>query len=32
VLGPDGRIRYSYLGAIDWNAGEARAAIERLMP
>ena len=32
VVGPDGAIRYSYLGAIDWNAAEVRTAIEALMP
>jgi peroxiredoxin len=32
VLGPDGTIRYSHLGALDWNAAEVRTAIERLLP
>lgn len=32
VLGPDGTIRYSHLGAIDWNAPEVAKTIERLMP
>ena len=32
VIGPDGSVAYSYLGAIDWNAPEVRKAIERLMP
>ena len=32
VLGPDGAIRYSYLGAIDWTQPEVKATIERLMP
>jgi peroxiredoxin len=32
VVGPDGRIRYSYLGAIDWTQPEVRATIERLIP
>jgi len=32
VIGPDGVIRYSYLGAVDWTATEVRTAIERLMP
>jgi peroxiredoxin len=32
VIGPDGSVRYSYLGAIDWNTAEVRAAIEALMP
>jgi cytochrome c biogenesis protein CcmG, thiol:disulfide interchange protein DsbE len=32
VVGPDGRIRYSCLGAIDWAAAPVKSAIERLMP
>jgi peroxiredoxin len=32
VVGPDGRIRYSCLGAIDWAAKPVKSAIERLMP
>jgi len=32
VVGPDGRIRYSGYGAIDWTAAEVKSAIERLMP
>lgn len=32
VIGPDGKVAYSYVGAIDWNAPEVRKAIERLMP
>ena len=32
VLGPDGRIRYSYLGAIDWAGEPVKSALERLMP
>jgi peroxiredoxin len=32
LIGPDGKVAYSYLGAIDWNAPEVRKAIERLMP
>ena len=31
VVGPDGKIRYSYLGAIDWARPDVRAAIERLI-
>jgi peroxiredoxin len=31
VVGPDGRIRYTYLGAIDWARDDVRVAIERLM-
>jgi len=32
VIGPDGKVAYSYHGAIDWNAPEVKKAIERLMP
>ena len=32
VIGADGKVAYSYAGAIDWNAPEVRKAIERLMP
>ena len=32
VVGPDGRIRYSHLGALDWARPDVKAAIERLMP
>ena len=32
VIGSDGKIHYSYLGAIDWSAPEVRAALEALMP
>jgi peroxiredoxin len=32
VVGPDGRIRYSYFGALDWARADVRAAIERLVP
>jgi thiol-disulfide isomerase/thioredoxin len=32
VVGPDGKIRYSYIGAIDWSEPQVSAAIERLMP
>lgn len=31
VVAPDGRIRYSYFGAIDWTRDDVRAAIEGLM-
>ena len=27
VVGPDGAIRYSALGALDWSSGEVRAAM-----
>ncbi len=32
VVGPDGAIRYSYLGALDWASPPVRAAIEKLLP
>jgi cytochrome c biogenesis protein CcmG, thiol:disulfide interchange protein DsbE len=32
VIGPDGAIRYSHLGALDWSDAQVKAAIERLMP
>jgi peroxiredoxin len=32
VVGPDGKIRYSYLGAIDWTHADVRSAIEGLFP
>jgi len=32
VVGPDGAIRYSYYGELDWASEEVRAKIERLMP
>ena len=32
VLGADGRIRYSHLGALDWSDAQVKAALERLMP
>lgn len=31
VVGPDGRIRYSYFGAIDWARDDVRQAIEKLL-
>ncbi len=31
VVGPDGRIRYSYFGAIDWARDDVRQAIEDLL-
>ena len=32
VVGPDGAIRYSYYGDLDWAAPEVRAKIEALLP
>ncbi len=31
VLGPDGAIRYSHFGAIDWSRDDVRQAIEALL-
>jgi peroxiredoxin len=32
VVDPDGRIRYSHLGALDWAREDVKAQLERLMP
>jgi peroxiredoxin len=32
VVGPDGMVRYSYLGALDWASPEVRTSIEKLLP
>ena len=32
VIAPDGKVAYSYLGAIDWNAPQVKGRLERLMP
>ncbi|MGE5639627.1 MAG: peroxiredoxin family protein [Clostridia bacterium] len=32
VVGPDGAIKYAYLGDLDWSSPEVRASIEALMP
>jgi thiol-disulfide isomerase/thioredoxin len=32
VVGADGAIRYSYLGALDWASPPVRGAIEKLLP
>ena len=32
VIGPDGSIRYSYLGELDWSSAEVRSSIETLIP
>lgn len=32
VIGPDGKVAYSHLGAIDWNSPQVKTALERLMP
>jgi len=31
VVGPDGRIRYSYYGALDWSSAEVRSTLEGLV-
>jgi peroxiredoxin len=31
IVGPDGAIRYSYLGDLDWSSEEVRARIEGVM-
>jgi thiol-disulfide isomerase/thioredoxin len=32
LIGPDGAIRFSYLGELDWSGAEVRSRIEALMP
>lgn len=32
VIGPDGSIRYSYLGELDWSGARVRSSIEALLP
>jgi thiol-disulfide isomerase/thioredoxin len=32
VVGPDGTIRYSYLGELDWSGSDVRSRIEALLP
>jgi peroxiredoxin len=32
LVGPDGRIRYSVLGEIDWTDERVRSAILKLLP
>lgn len=32
LVGPDGRIRYSVVGGMDWSQDEARRAVLALMP
>jgi thiol-disulfide isomerase/thioredoxin len=32
LIGPNGAIRYSYLGELDWSGAEVRSRIEALMP
>jgi len=32
LVGPDGRIRYSHLGDIDWSRSDVRQLVERMLP
>jgi len=32
IIGPNGSIRYSHLGALDWQAAEVKSILERLIP
>ena len=32
VVGPDGRVRYRYIGELDWSRDPARKAIVALLP
>ncbi|MGA7986455.1 MAG: TlpA disulfide reductase family protein [Burkholderiales bacterium] len=32
IVGPDGTIRYRYVGALDWSSPDVRRAITGLMP
>ncbi len=32
IVGPDGRIRYSYIGELDWSKAEIRDLIASLLP
>lgn len=32
IIGPDGRIRYSYLGELDWSREPVRKQIAELLP
>ena len=32
IVGPDGKVRYSYVGAFDWSAPGVRRSITGLMP
>jgi peroxiredoxin len=31
LIGPDGRIRYSYLGELDWSSADVRSRVEAMM-
>ena len=32
LVGPDGSIRYSYLGDLDWSSAQVREKVESLLP
>jgi thiol-disulfide isomerase/thioredoxin len=32
LIGPDGTIRYSYLGELDWSSADVRARVEAMLP
>lgn len=32
LVGPDGRIRYSHLGDIDWSSSEVQQLVQRILP
>lgn len=32
VVGPDGRVRYRYIGELDWSRASVRSAIAALLP
>jgi peroxiredoxin len=32
VVGPDGKIRYSYVGEFDWSQDKVRRTITSLLP
>ncbi len=32
IVGPDGAVRYSHFGALDWSREDIRAAILKLLP
>lgn len=32
LIGPDGRIRYSHRGDIDWTRSDVRQIVERMLP
>jgi peroxiredoxin len=32
LVGPDGRVRYSHLGELDWMRPDIRETVERILP